>query len=59
MTALASHIGTLPMKDRKEQVYDLLVKLCHVSTWEGENKHTAKGVFNEYVEKIDRIYKDA
>lgn len=41
----------------QSMVRNLLIKLCHTSTWEGVNKYNARDIFDAYTKKIDNIYK--
>lgn len=43
---------------RKQELVRLLVKLCHVDTWEGVNHRSAKGIFHSYANRIIRREKE-
>ena len=43
---------------RKKELVSILVKLCHVDTWEGVHHRSARGIFNSYAQRIIEREKD-
>ena len=41
---------------RRKQLIDILIEMNSVKTWEGINKHTARGVFESYADKIIELF---
>jgi len=46
------------MKTKKQELVSILKELCHVETWEGVNRNTAKFVFYAYADRIIKLLEE-